>query len=238
MRDFNLSLGLTLIMHNSGFLLGQLLRVSSPSLPVGGFSYSQGLETAVLNGWVHDELSAYEWIKGVSYTTLRHTDLPLLTRIYLAFREQDFQQVAVWNQRLVSMRETAELRKEELITGAAFRKILQLDGILVSDLRDTLSELSAVACFAIYCAHYRIELKDSLCGYIWSRMENSVAAAIKLVPLGQSAGQKILATLVCEMDSLIDSSFLVTEDELGVSTPASTFASCAHEKEYSRLFRS
>ncbi|OBS09246.1 urease accessory protein UreF [Acidihalobacter prosperus] len=216
----------------------RLLQLVSPALPVGAYAYSQGLEAAVEAGWVRDEATAAEWIGGVLRQGQAHADLPLLVRLQAAWEAGDRAAVQSWTALLYALRETGELREEDVHLGAALARVLA--GLDVPEAADWLTQrpLTFATLFALAASHWGIAPRQAVLGYAWSWAENQVAAAIKLVPLGQSAGQRILSTLVAMLPRVADIALDVPDAALGRSAPGYALASTAHARQYSRLFRS
>ncbi len=216
----------------------RLLQWASPSLPVGAFTYSQGLEWAVENGWVVDEGSLGDWLTEVLAGNLGGVDLAALARLYQACRERDLAGLARWSSWLLACRETAELRQEERQRGRALATLLvDLDLPNAADWR-LLLESSAAAGFALAAEADGIPLRDAALGYAWAWVEGQVVAGVKLVPLGQTAGQRLQRRLAPTVVETVDVALNLPDDALGASLPALAIASSRHETQYTRLFRS
>ena len=212
----------------------RLWQLISPTLPVGSFSYSQGLEWVVNAGWITDEASAAEWIGDGLTHLLVPVDLALLCRLYRSRHARSDGDFNHWNQLLIAMRGTEESRNEERTVGAALARLL---GHLEVGLPAT-NDLSYVGAFAAAAVAWGIELRQACAGYAWAWCENQVAAAIKLVPRGHSDGQRILSVLVAEIDGAAARAMTLPNEEIGLSTPGLEIARSLHETQYSRLFRS
>jgi urease accessory protein len=216
----------------------RLMHLVSPSLPTGGFTYSQGLEWAVECGWVHDENTLQEWLGSLLENSLTWLELPLLARLYRADQAGDGDAFRCWSQQLVASRETRELRLEEHNRGRALTALLPdlgvpVPGSLVSELNEC-----QLAGFAIAANYWQIPLQETLGGYLWAWLENMTLAGVKIIPLGQSAGQRVLTSLTPAIPSCIDTGLSVQDDEIGASCPAQSIASCMHETQYTRIYRS
>jgi urease accessory protein len=218
--------------------LGQLLRLASPMLPVGAYSYSQGLEWAVECGDVHDEGSAADWTLAVLRATVGSFEAPAWRRIYEAWAAGDRESASRWNARFLAMRETAELRAETVQMGEALKLVLLATREVDTAPLDALGEVSFPAAFSFAAHALGVPVRDGLTGYLWAWGENQVAAAMKLVPLGQSAGQRILAKLVAALPAVTEHALQAGDDELGNFAPGLAIASSRHEIQYTRLFRS
>jgi urease accessory protein len=209
----------------------------SPAVPVGAYAYSQGLEYAVHAGWVHDEASALEWLRGLSRHSLATLELPLLLRLHRGWSEADAVAIDHWNAQLLARRETAELRAEELHLGRSLAKVLcEFEISAARAWVDATPTLAAM--FAMAAVHWQIPATESAGGYLWMWSENQVLAAVKLIPLGQSAGQRLLHQLVADMSALVEHAAGVADDEIATGAISLALASGLHETQYSRLFRS
>jgi len=220
----------------------RLLHLASPALPIGAFHFSQGLEYAVEARWVTDEASALEWIGGIAGAALATLDLPVLQRLQAAWDREDHDGVLRWNAFLIACRETGELRAEDRHLGAALLRVLvELDVTTeLFPLNAAKAEIGVAhaTAYAMACATWQIEREAALQTYAWSWAENQVLAAVKLVPLGQSAAQRMLHALCARIPSLVDRALELADCDIGVSTALCAVASGRHETQYSRLFRS
>ncbi len=215
----------------------RLLHIASPALPIGGFHFSQGLEFAVERGAVTGEAEALDWIQGIAEHAIATLDLPILARLRAAFLEDDIAQVQHWNARLLASRETAELREEDRHMGRALARILsELE--IGSQWTIQTADVSYAAMFAKVCAAWGIDEPSMLQTYAWTWVENQTLAAMKLVPLGQMAGQRILHALIPKLESLASRAQELPDEEIGTSTVMQSIASAHHEGQYTRLFRS
>ncbi|MEA2078492.1 MAG: urease accessory protein UreF [Pseudomonadota bacterium] len=216
-----------------------LLRLSSPALPVGAYSYSQGLEYAVEAGWVSDRQSAACWIKGSLETGLARLDIPVLLRLLRAWHDTDDTTLWYWSRMLLASRESAELRGEDAAMGAALARLLRDLGIDHAErLCDRAAPVSYALAYALACSAWQIDEQSAAAGYAWAWCENQVAAAIKLVPLGQTAGQRLLSTLIETIQHIHQKAMRVSDDQVGAGLPGLAISSALHETQYSRLFRS
>ena len=215
----------------------RLFHLVSPALPVGAYAYSQGLEYAVEAGWVTDEASTLHWLQGLSRYSLATLDLPLLLRLHRCWQRNDLTGVRTWTAWLIAARETAEVRAEERHLGGALARVLcELDIVEAREWR--YGESSFATLFSLAASRWHIAEPDALSGYLWAWTENQVLAAIKLVPLGQSAGQRLLHRLTEDMPELTALAEHLGDADIGVSVVRPILASALHETQYSRLFRS
>jgi urease accessory protein len=214
--------------------LVRLLQLASPALPVGAYSYSQGLEAAIEAGVVRDGASAGRWIGGVLDHSLAPMEAPVFLRLCGAWAAGDAAGAARWNGLFLASRETAELRAETAQMGYSLAQLLpRLDAGEVP-----LDEPSFPAAFAFAVAAWRIDPHEALIGYLWSWLENQVLAAVKALPLGQTEGQLLLVSLGGRLDNVARRASRLDDDRIGGFVPGLALLSSRHETQYSRLFRS
>ena len=181
-----------------------LLQFSSPSLPIGAYSYSQGLETALESGLVRDEASARDWITDALREAVARFEAPVLWRLMQAFDHDDAHAVQLWTERFLAARDTAEFRAETVQMGYSLGKLLvelKLPRPELLALLQTMPEVplpTALACAAVALA---IPHEDALLGMLFSWAENQVLVCVKSVPLGQVAGQRLLLSLRPALES-------------------------------------
>jgi urease accessory protein len=204
--------------------LPRLLQLASPTLPVGAYSYSQGLEAAIEAGYVKDAVSAQDWIGDVLELSMARMEAQVL-------RAQINGPTQERNDFFVATRESAELRAETLQMGQSLARLLADLGIPVA-----IQEPAFPTAFALAVRHWNIEPREAVVAYLWSWLENQVMAALKAVPLGQTAGQKILLALGDRLGALAD--LQLEESEWTNLAPGLAYLSARHETQYSRLFRS
>ena len=216
----------------------RLFQLVSPALPVGAYAYSQGLEYAVDQRWINDEKQTRDWLQGLLKNNMAYLDVPLMKRFYEAWSDRNVEQVQYWNRYLYVSRESLELQKEDQNLGAALTRLLeQLDVDLVRECKDMQPTCYATV-FTLAAMNWRIPVRDAINGYLWSWLENQVAAAIKLVPLGQTAGQRILSATLLEIPAVVAEGMSLSDEQIGFVAPSLAMASAAHEAQYSRLFQS
>ena len=212
-----------------------LLQLASPALPVGAYAYSQAMEYAVEAGWLDGEaLSA--WLADGLQLGVAQLDLPVLARAYAADAAGDFDGLQHWNNRLLAARETRELLLEDQQLGGALLRLLR--SLLEEPLPAFEQAPGFAVSFAIAAQRWSIPLEEAQNAYCYSWLENQVAAATKLVPLGQTAAQQLLVTLFAEIPGTLRAATDVTDDDIGLSLPGLALASCRHERQHTRLFRS
>lgn len=215
-----------------------LWRLVSPALPIGAYAYSQGLEYAVESGWVRNEADTEDWILGQLQHGLSALDVPVLARLYRAWEADDRDAVRCWCRFAQAARESAELLAQERQLGGALQRLLVDLGIGAA--RTGADEpVSQLRMFALAAVHWSIPLPDAAAGYLWAWSEAQVAAAIKLVPLGQTAGQRILSAAIKVIPAAVVRGIdVLADDDIGAAAPGVGLAAARHETQYSRLFRS
>ena len=224
--------------------LARLLQLSSPTLPVGAFSYSQGLEWAVSTGAVRDEASAGEWLGVVLEHGVAAWDASWVAALMRACSAAAHPEVAELNGRFLASRETRELLAESLQTGRSMLELLRdaadlppatLDLLAALDAGDGLAYPTAWSAAAVARG---IGVEDALVAYLWSWLDNAVLAALKTVPLGQRAGQRLLTRLGASLEPLVARAAARPLERCRNLLPGFTLASMHHETQYTRLFRS
>lgn len=214
----------------------RLLQLSSVSLPVGGYAFSQGMEYAIDRGWVTKQAQVADWTQLQLLQSLARVDLPVLRLAMAAWAMRDEARLVELNDLILACRETKELRLNDTAMGEALARLLRSLEIETPFVR--LEDISFVVLFAIAASHWQIEFDTAALGFSWSWLENQIAAATKLVPLGQTQAQLLLGELQPVLSDAIALAKTLEEDDVGAGLPAVAIASCLHETQYSRLFRS
>ncbi len=215
----------------------KLLHLSSPALPVGAYAYSQAQEYAVDDNWITSEEKVVDWIGGVLLNSISSLDLPCLIRMYHAWQKDDIKQVKYWNDYLLACRETSELLLEDEQLGQALQRLL-LAVEKKSEIISSIQTPSFVAMFSYAGSQWEIPIKEVVLGFSWSWVENQVAAATKLLPLGQTQAQRCLVALMTLVEEATNLAEMIYDDDIGPGLPGLSLASSLHERQYSRLFRS
>jgi urease accessory protein len=216
----------------------QLFQLMSPNLPVGGFTYSQGLEWAVEAGWVKNAVEFEQWLTDQMDEGLVFLDWPLLNRLYAAALADDVTAFEEWTDVLVASRESEEFRLEENQRGEAFYRVIKDWEISGSAEMAVHLKRSQLAGIAWYGTKSSISVEQLALGWGFSVLEGAVMAAIKLVPIGQQAGQTLLRQLSVALPAAYERACQVQDDDIGGSLPRLAIASACHEIQYTRLFRS
>jgi len=223
--------------------LVRLLQLASPALPVGAYTYSQGLEWAVDAGTIRDEAGVERWVGDVLAWSVATFEAPLVGCLLAAWTAGEDGEVARLNADFLASRETRELRAEtEQMGYSAARLLLDLEAF--AGLPGWAARLAAVGtpafptAWSCAAAAWRIPAEMAVTAYLWAWLENQVMAAVKAMPLGQSAGQRLLASLGSRIPALAAAVLALPEDRWSNYTPGLALASSRHETQYSRLFRS
>ena len=224
-----------------GLALVRLLQLASPALPIGAFSYSQGLERVVEDGIVRDAAGAEAWIGDLLDLVLATGEAAIAWRLLAAASAGDRTSLAHWNAWFRASRESAELRAEALQMGGSLAKLAGDLGLLDAFARDALEPLQPVtlpAAWALAARGLGVDCGAAHLAYLWAWLENQVLAAIKAVPLGQLAGQRLLLALGARIPAAARRARSVADDDIASFAPGFAMASARHETQYTRLFRS
>ncbi len=219
----------------------RLFQMASQGLPIGGYSHSHGLESAIDSGMVHDAVSAERWILDVLKFSVNSYEIPSLLRMGSAWTAADLARVRALNEEFLATRESAELRSATVQMGFSLRALVAALPDLPPSFPASLHvieepSLPCVWSGAAVC--WELAPEDSAAAYLWSWAENQVLVAVKSLPLGQSAGQRILLRLGTEIAQLVPAERHRHEDSLSNFAPALAILASQHETQYSRLFRS
>jgi urease accessory protein len=218
----------------------QLMWLASPALPIGGFSYSECLEAAVDSAHVTTETQASEWLLDQLNLQLARADLAVLAQAVPAWQRADDARIQELNAWVLQTRESSELRAQTEQMG---RSLLQWLRNHTTARASQIEQLAALRptyplAFALAASATQAPLRDCLLSYAFGWAENMVQAAIKSVPLGQSAGQRILSALTVEIPAAVDLALSLPDEKRQAFSPMLAILSARHEVQYSRLFRS
>lgn len=217
----------------------QLMQLSSPTLPVGAYSYSEGLETLVQAGTIVDAPTLKQWLHHeLRYGTIR-VEAAILLKIYQCVETRDLEQLKRWNQRLSAFRDTEEVREQSWQMGRSLSRLLRELTPEIQPLLPTDSEpCNYATAFGVAAAHWRIDSRAALLGYLQSWAANLINAGVRLVPLGQTQGQQVLLSLHSQLIQTVDHILPDPDAALWSCSWGWSIASMNHETLYSRLFRS
>jgi urease accessory protein len=220
---------------NAASLL-HLLQFASPALPIGGYSYSQGLEAALEHGLVADANSARAWMVTYLHEVMAQWDGPLFWRLLKAFEARDAAAVALWSECFLASRDTAELRAETVQMGYSLTRLIAELG--VADVTVLGEEVSMPAAFACAVDALDIPHEEALLALLFTWLENQVLVCVKSVPLGQVAGQRLLLSLRPELERAAQTARTLPDEALSNWSPALSMLSMRHEVQHGRLYRS
>jgi urease accessory protein len=220
--------------------LMQLMWLASPALPIGGFSYSECLEAAVESGLVTTETQAAHWLVDQLHLTLARSELPAVASGLAAWQAGDLERVAELNTWVLQTRESSELRAQSEQMGKSLLEWLK------NHTTASAAQIAILArqqptyplAFALAASNTGAAVRECLLTFAFGWAENMMQAAIKAVPLGQSAGQRILSAIAAEISAAVDYALGVTDDTRQAFAPMLAILSSQHEAQYSRLFRS
>lgn len=222
----------------NGRSLLALLQFVSPALPVGAYSYSEGIETLVQNGKVKDLATLEYWLQQeLKYGAISVEAIALL-RVYACLENGDRAQLKYWNEWLSAFRETEEIRRQSWQMGRSLTRLLiDLQPTLQPTIADC-GDCNFTVAFAIAAHHWQIDSQTAVLGYLYSWASNLANAGVRLIPLGQTQGQQLLLNLYPVLEQTTTTVMNANDDSLKSCGWGLAIASMQHETLYSRLFRS
>jgi urease accessory protein len=221
--------------------LTALLHLASPALPVGAFSYSQGLEAAIDANLISNADDAARWIESGLSNVLAPGELPFVAHQMTRWNAHDAQALIEANAQFIASRESAELRRETAQMGWSLRQLcaqLEWGDAARRATLDRMTPLAQPSAFAFAAWAHGAASEAALAAYAFSWVENQTAAALKAVPLGQLAGQRIIVALRPVIENAVARALATEPDALNTFAPQLGILSSRHESQYSRLFRS
>lgn len=218
----------------------QLMWLASPALPIGGFSYSEGLEAAIDKGLVHDEDSACIWLLDQLHHAQARGDMAVLAQMVIAWQARDTQRLTELSQWVHATRETAELRLQSEQMGRSMLEWLRNQNTVEAESVDLCNALVPTypLTFALALSLTGAPIEQCLQSYAFGWAENMVQAALKSVPLGQNSGQRILLAMSQNISQAVSQALSTSDETRQVFSPMLAILSAQHETQYSRLFRS
>ncbi|MBV7515740.1 urease accessory protein UreF [Pseudomonas sp. PDM25] len=218
-----------------------LLRLASPQLPIGGYSYSQGLEMAVDNGRVNDPDSARRWISDQLLLNLARFEAPLLLAHCVAALDGNWGELLQRCEEHRASRETRELHQESRQMGYSLQQLLnglpELDAPARAFLEQRPEPHLSLG-WALAARAWNISPQDALAAWLWSWLENQLAVLMKTLPLGQQAAQRLTSQLLPLLQEAQQNATRINPEHYGSAAFGLSLACMAHERQYSRLFRS
>lgn len=223
-------------------VLLRLMWLASPALPVGGFSYSEGLEAAVEAGIVTREAQAGEWLLHQLQLSLARADLPACAEAFDAWSRGDTDAAAATNSWVLKTRESAELRLQGEQMGRSLTEWLRQGpdarDVRIAGLGSFTPAPTWPVAFALAAALTGATREEACLALAFGWAENMAQAAIKAVPLGQAGAQRVLSRLVDAIPGAVTAAMALAPDQRQAFTPMLAILSARHEGQYSRLFRS
>jgi urease accessory protein len=226
----------TITTMSADTALLQLLWLASPALPIGGFSYSEGLEAAVDAGLVTSEQQAGDWLVDQLHLTLARCDLSVVAAALGAWRAGNSARIGELNAWVLRTRETAELRQQTEQMGRSL--VEWLKAVHTGTAALATEPLTYPVAWALAASISNASEREALLAFGFGWAENMVQAGVRTVPLGQSSGQRILARLAADIPGAVDRALAGADDERQAFAPMLAILSARHENQYSRLFRS
>ena len=218
----------------------QLIWLASPALPIGGFSYSEGLEAAIDQGLVHNEQSATDWVVDQLHLTQSRGDMAVLAQAIPAWQAMDTQRLQALNGWVMATRETAEMRLQAEQMGRSLldwlRNLQQASDAQLQCCAQLPPTYPLAMALALSLANAPLDQALQAVAFGWA--ENMTQAALKAVPLGQSAGQRMLARLAREIPQATQTALHLNDEDRQAFNPMLAILSARHETQYSRIFRS
>lgn len=219
-----------------------ILQIGSPSLPIGAYCYSEGLEMLVENGTINDSSTLRNWLTSeLTYGAIR-VDAAIIKRSYECIHIQDLENLQKWNHWLSAFRETEEMRAASWQMGNSFVSLLKN---LIPESSDLLRFINSCQypinypiAYSFACSHWHIQIHTALLAYLHSWLTNLITSSVKLIPLGQTIGQVLLIELQPVLIQIVSEIDTMKDDDLYCCNWGLSLASMQHETQYSRLFRS
>lgn len=228
----------------ASYYLGSLLHLSDPTLPIGSYSHSSGLETYVQQGLVHDIASAEVFVRNMLQNNIRYNDAAFVCLSYRAASENNLTEILKLDEECAALKMAKEIRQASQKLGGRLIKIFsrQKDFPLVRGFKKAMANNQAEGhhciAFGIYASLMQIPLNETLYAYYYNAAVGMVTNAVKLVPLGQLDGQDILFRLQTVINDLVKSTMQLNRNLVGVCNIGFDIRCMQHERLYSRLYMS
>jgi urease accessory protein len=217
-----------------------ILQLASPQLPIGAYGYSEGIEFLVEQGVIYDSFSLDRWLRReLAYGSIR-IDGGILVRVYQGLAIADYSTIVFWNNWLSAQRESEELRIQSWVMGNALVKLFNdiSDAPKIDLLNLDGDNYNYAVAFGMVAFYWEIALGDAILSFLFAWVSNLVSAGIRSIPIGQTAGQKILLNLHSELKNSVPAILSLQDEDLASCNIGLALASMGHESQYSRLFRS
>ncbi len=226
-------------MTLSAQALLHLLQLASPTLPIGSYSYSEGLEWLVESGQIRDPQDLQTWLTAELTTGSIRIEGAVMLRAYRGMQTQDRRSLRNWNHWFLAARETAELRQQSCQMGQSLAQLLAtLDPTCAEGLKEVEDPCALPIAFGVGAVCWGIPEQEALLGYFHSWANNLINAGIRLGLIGQTQAQQMVLGLQRVLVAAAQESLGLPDEDLSCFSLGLSLASMAHETQYSRLFRS
>ncbi|AFZ13398.1 Urease accessory protein ureF [Crinalium epipsammum PCC 9333] len=225
---------------NSSYLnLLRLLQLTNSALPIGAYSYSEGLETLVELGKIKDKQTLEHWLNQELYYGAIRLEAAVMARAFNSVMQGNWERLSYWNKWLSAARETEELRNQSWQMGYSLMRLIQeIQPETIPIVTACGNPCNYAIAFGLISAYWEIDLLAATLGYLHSWASNLVNAGVKIIPLGQTAGQQIMLNLHSSITHAAQEILNLDDDNLNSCGWGLALASMAHETQYTRLFRS
>lgn len=226
-------------MLTNSVALSRLLQLASPALPVGAYTYSEGLETLVQNGVLSQAEALENWIVAELQQGAIRLEAAIVAKVMQASQDDDMAEITQWNDWLSALRETSELREQSWQMGRSLQRLLQeMETGLAPTLKAIGEPCNFAIAYGIAANHWHIDRHAAVVSYLQSWATNLITSGVKLIPLGQTKGQILLARLAIVIEAVATEVLALDPEEFYACGWGVAIASMNHETLYTRLYRS
>lgn len=226
-------------MLTNSLALSRLLQLASPALPVGAYTYSEGLETLVQNGVFSQTEALEHWIVEELQQGAIRLEAAIVAQVMRALQNEDMAGIAQWNDWLSALRETSELREQSWQMGRSLQRLLQdMEPTLAPTLQAIGEPCNFAIAYGVAANYWHIDRHAAVVGYLQSWATNLITSGVKLIPLGQTRGQILLARLSTVLEAVATEVLTLHPEEFYACGWGVAIASMNHETLYTRLYRS